>query len=112
MPKGNPNPKQTDDFKRKRFTRIDASGEPLSRKVRGVKVVESIDRLLDQAFASDRERGAWLRQIITEAAIAQLLPQQQQKARDLLSQGRDPAEVAEATGLSLEILESLHLKDD
>lgn len=73
MPKGNPSPIQTEEFKARQFARADESGEPLSEKAIGVKLPVSVDAAIRSSFASPQEKGAWLRRVITEAAQQELM---------------------------------------
>lgn len=107
MAKGNPRPKQSETFKQKRFQRLDVSDERLAEKVRGIRLSESVDRLVECAFTTKEARAAWLRGAIREAALQTLLPQQQHKASELLQQGVDIAQVVEQTGLSRQEIEAL-----
>lgn len=73
MPKGNPSPIQTEEFKQKRFRPVgDIPGDsPLSKKVIGVKlpvdVTEAIEALPKE------ERVSWLRRVLSEAARTELM---------------------------------------
>jgi phytoene dehydrogenase-like protein len=107
MPKGNPNPIQPDRFKQQQYHRLDADGDSLAQKVRGVKLSQKIDQLIEKAFNSNPERAAWLRRILHVAAIAELLPQQLDKAKHLLEQGVEVEQVAELTGVSIQDLHNL-----
>ena len=108
----NPNPIQTEEFKTQQYQRLDAGKDTLSKSPRCIKLPNWVDGLLDRSFETNLDRAVWLRQVIREAVIDQLLPQQQQKARDLLSQGHHRDQVAELTGLSAEVLDSLSAQAD
>lgn len=103
----NPRPKQTEIFKQKRFQRLDLDDEDLAARVRGVRLPESVDRLVERAFSTTALRAAWLRSAIREAAIQELLPKQQQVARELLAQGVALEQVAMTTGLSVTELQAI-----
>lgn len=63
--KGNPNPVQTDEFKKKRFQPYGTVDQPLSNRVLGVRLPLDVDAIL---FAMPpKERVAWVRKIITDA---------------------------------------------
>jgi hypothetical protein len=69
MPKGNPNPVITPEFKARQFKRSDGTVEPLSKKTVFVRLPESIDTVV-QILPN---RSAWLRRVITEAAQRELM---------------------------------------
>ncbi len=65
----NPNPKQTEGFKKQQYKLVGEElppGEKLSRKSIGIKFPESIDTWLRSLPVA--ERGAWLRKVVWEAA--------------------------------------------
>jgi hypothetical protein len=63
MPKGNPSPVQTPEFRTHQYKRADATGEPLSTKQVQVKLPVSLDAIV-QAMPN---RSEWLRRVIAEA---------------------------------------------
>jgi hypothetical protein len=68
----NPNPIQTEGFKEKQFKVYgEELTEPLSRKVTGVKLPQSIHDALAQL--PSEERGKYLRRIISEAVKRDLM---------------------------------------
>jgi hypothetical protein len=69
MPKGNPNPVITPEFKARQFKRGDDSIEPMAKKNIQLRLTESIDN----AVRSLPNRSAWLRRVITEAAQRELI---------------------------------------
>jgi hypothetical protein len=69
MPKGNPNPVITPEFKARQFKRGDDSIEPMAKKNIQLRLTESIDN----AVRSLPNRSAWLRRVITEAAQRELM---------------------------------------
>jgi hypothetical protein len=69
MPKGNPSPVQTPEFKVYRYKRADDTGEPLAVRQVQVKLPVSVDAVV-QALPN---RSAWLRRVITEAAQRELM---------------------------------------
>ncbi|WP_088895007.1 hypothetical protein [Leptolyngbya ohadii] len=74
MPRGNKNPVQTKEFKEKQFQAYGEVGEvPLSKKVTGVKLPEDIDAVIRSM--PDKERVAWLRRVIVDAAQKELIQQ-------------------------------------
>jgi hypothetical protein len=71
MPKGNPSPVQTKEFKSYKFRPVsDLPDEPLSSKPLAVKVGESIHNIV---VSPQRDRINWLRRVITEAAQRELM---------------------------------------
>lgn len=100
MPKGNPHPIQTDAFKSKQFQPISTlpneklAASPLSVKV-GASIYAAV-MALPQA-----QRITWLRRVITDAAIAELLPSQQTSDRSLVEGGGSIAEVSAEMGHSV-----------
>jgi hypothetical protein len=72
MPKGNPSPVQTKEFKSHKFRPVsDLPDEPLSSKPLAVKVGESIHNIV--VSLPQRDRINWLRRVITEAAQRELM---------------------------------------
>jgi hypothetical protein len=69
MPKGNPNPVITPEFKASQFKRGDDSTEPMAKQNIQLRLTESIDI----AVRSLPNRSAWLRRVITEAAQRELM---------------------------------------
>ncbi len=69
MPKGNPNPVITPEFKARQFKRSDNTTEPMAKKNIQLRLTESIDA----AVRKLPNRSAWLRRVITEAAQRELL---------------------------------------
>jgi hypothetical protein len=69
MPKGNPNPIITPEFKASQFRRGDDSTEPMAKKNIQLRLTESIDEVV----RSLPNRSAWLRRVITEAAQKELI---------------------------------------
>ncbi|NCJ05340.1 hypothetical protein GS597_02185 [Synechococcales cyanobacterium C] len=69
MPKGNPNPVITPEFKANQFKRADNTTEPMAKRNIQLRLTESIDTLV-RALPN---RSAWLRRVITEAALAELM---------------------------------------
>jgi hypothetical protein len=69
MPRGNPNPVQTTEFKVFRYKRTDETNEPLAPKQVQVRLPLSIDAVVQ----SLPNRSAWLRRVITEAAQRELM---------------------------------------
>jgi hypothetical protein len=69
MPKGNPNPVITPEFKANQFKRGDNTTEPMAKKNIQLRLTESID----SAVRSLPNRSAWLRRVITEAAQRELM---------------------------------------
>jgi len=67
MPKGNPNPIQTDEFKAHQLLRADGTTEPLAEKQLQIRVGATVDA----AIRALPNKTAWLRRVITEAAIAE-----------------------------------------
>ena len=69
MPKGNPNPIQTEEFKAGWFKRADESTEPLAEKLLCVRLTHSVDA----AVRSLPNMSAWVRRVISEAAERELM---------------------------------------
>jgi hypothetical protein len=69
MPKGNPNPVITPEFKAQQFQPQGEVNGPLSNKAIGIKLPVEIDEVV----RSLPNRSAWLRQVITEAAQRELM---------------------------------------
>ena len=67
MAKGNPNPIQTEEFKASQLQRADDTTEPLANRQLQVRVGVSVDA----AIRALPNKAAWLRRVITEAAIAE-----------------------------------------
>lgn len=68
----NPNPRQTEEFKRKRFQAVaPLPDEKLASKPVSVKVGESVQAAI--ADLPQKERITWLRRVITDAARAELM---------------------------------------
>ncbi|WP_404790555.1 hypothetical protein [Altericista sp. CCNU0014] len=78
MPKGNPNPIITPEFKANQFKRGDEGTEPLSEKLLCVRLTHSIDEVL----RSLPNRSAWVRRVITEAAQRELMKDGSKAARE------------------------------
>jgi hypothetical protein len=75
MPKGNPNPVQTDAFKARWFKRGDETSEPLAEKLTCVRLTESVY----QALQALPNKSAWIRRVITEAAERELMGNDEQQ---------------------------------
>jgi hypothetical protein len=72
MPRGNPSPVQTKEFKAHKFIPLsDLPDEPLSSKPLAIKVGESIHNMV--VSLPQRDRINWLRRVITEAAQRELM---------------------------------------
>jgi hypothetical protein len=69
MDKGNPNPVQTEKFKAGWFKRGDGSTEPLSEKLTCVRLTQSVETALGEL----PNRSAWLRRVIIEATVRELM---------------------------------------
>jgi hypothetical protein len=69
MPRGNPNPVQTEALKAKQFKRHDASTEPLSSQLTCVRLTKTVH----EAIQFLPSKSAWLRRVITEAAQRELM---------------------------------------
>ncbi|MGB7414678.1 MAG: hypothetical protein WA902_10755 [Thermosynechococcaceae cyanobacterium] len=69
MPKGNPNPVITPEFKAKQFKREDGNAEPLSDKLTCVRLTQNVEVALKQL----PNKSVWLRKVITEAAQRELM---------------------------------------
>jgi hypothetical protein len=69
MPKGNPNPVITPEFKAQQFKPQGEVIGQLSNKAIGIKLPVEID----QVVRSLPNKAAWLRQVITEAAQRELM---------------------------------------
>lgn len=52
-----------------------AGSEPLSKRVRGVRLPQSIDAVIEDRLAQS-EQSEWLRRVITEAAKREFMPYQ------------------------------------
>jgi hypothetical protein len=78
MPKGNPSPVITPEFKARQFKRSDGTVEPLSKKTVFVRLPESIDTVVQTL----PNRSAWLRRVITEAAQRELMKDSSEAARE------------------------------
>ena len=77
MPKGNRNPIQTEEFKRKQFKPQGKipGGRPLAKKAIAVKLPEDVDAAI-RALPNSAE---WLRKVICAAASQELLKDTPQK---------------------------------
>lgn len=71
MPKGNPKPVQTHEFKQQQFHAYGELDAPLSKKVTGVKLTVDVHEALQKLSAS--ERVNYLRKIITDAVRRDLI---------------------------------------
>jgi len=65
----NPNPVQVAEFKAAQFKPI--GDQPLSRKVRGVKLPMDVDAAIEAL--PEKQRSVWLRRVIVAAARAELM---------------------------------------
>lgn len=75
MPRGNPNPVQTDELKAMQFVRDDDSSEPLSKTLTCVRLTQSVH----EAIQGLPSKSGWLRRVITEAAHRELMGDSQQE---------------------------------
>lgn len=75
MSKGNPNPVQTEKFKKKRYQPLgEIPGDlPLAKKVTGIKLPVDVHEALEAL--PKKERITWLRKVISEAARKELISQ-------------------------------------
>ena len=70
----NPQPVQSDQFLKKRFQRVTKANScipsdvPLATKVISVKLPVSVDRAVRNL---DKQKAAWLREVISQAALDQ-----------------------------------------
>ncbi len=73
MAKGNPNPVQTEEFKKKRFQPVGEipGDQPLAKKVTGVKLPLDVHEAI-RALPT-KERVTWLRKVICDAARDELI---------------------------------------
>ncbi len=73
MPKGNPKPVQTEEFKRQQFKAFgDIPGDyPLGDKVWGIRLPVDVEQRLKAM--DNKKRVAWMRKTLTEAARAELI---------------------------------------
>jgi hypothetical protein len=69
MPKGNPNPVITPEFKAQQFKPQGEVKAELSKKAIAVKLPIDVDK----AIRALPQSAAWLRQVITEAAQRELM---------------------------------------
>jgi hypothetical protein len=69
MPKGNPNPVITPEFKAQQFKPQGEVHGPLSNKAIGIKLPVEIDEVV----RSLPQKALWLRRVITEAAQRELM---------------------------------------
>jgi hypothetical protein len=69
MPKGNPNPVITPEFKAQQFQPQGEVNGPLSNKAIGIKLPVEIDEVV----RSLPQKALWLRRVITEAAQRELM---------------------------------------
>jgi hypothetical protein len=69
MPKGNPNPVITPEFKAQQFKPQGEVNGPLSNKAIGIKLPVEIDEVV----RSLPHKAEWLRRVITEAAQRELM---------------------------------------
>jgi hypothetical protein len=70
MPKGNPNPVITPEFLASQIKRSDSTTEPLASKQAQVRLPLSVDAAIS---ALGKQKTAWLRRVITEAAERELM---------------------------------------
>lgn len=63
--RGNPNPIQTDEFKKKQFKPVGEIDSPLARKPTSVKLPQDVAEVLDSW--TKEERVTFLRSLITNA---------------------------------------------
>jgi hypothetical protein len=66
MARGNRNPVQTDEFKQKRFKAYGEVDKPLGGKVFGIRLPIDVEATLNEM--PDKERVAWMRKTLAEAA--------------------------------------------
>ncbi len=71
MPKGNPKPIQTEEFKQQQFHAYGEVDVPLSKKVTGVKLPIDVHEALQKLSAP--ERVSYLRKIINDAVRRDLI---------------------------------------
>ncbi|PPT05096.1 hypothetical protein CKA32_007048 [Geitlerinema sp. FC II] len=71
MPKGNPKPIQTPEFKAQQYKPVGEIDEPLAKKVTGVKLPKSVSEAIDALPREEKVR--WLRQTLVNAAKAELM---------------------------------------
>jgi hypothetical protein len=69
MPKGNPNPVITPEFKAQQFQPQGEINSPLSSKAIGIKLPVEVDEVV----RSLPQKAEWLRRVITEAAQRELM---------------------------------------
>jgi hypothetical protein len=69
MPKGNPNPVITPEFKAQQFKPQGEVNGPLSNKAIGIKLPVEIDEVV----RSLPNKAVWLRRVISEAAQRELI---------------------------------------
>jgi hypothetical protein len=69
MPKGNPNPVITPEFRASQFRRGDDSVEPMAQQNIQVRLTQSVDT----AIRALPNRSAWMRRVLTEAAQQELM---------------------------------------
>lgn len=76
MSKGNPNPVQTKEFKRKRYQPLgEIPGDrPLAKKVTGIKLPIDVHEAIEAL--PQKERITWLRNVISQAARKELISPQ------------------------------------
>ena len=73
MPRGNPKPKQTEGFKRKRFQPIgDVPGDqPLSKVTTSIKLPLDVHEAINAL--PKKEKITWLRRVVSDAARKELI---------------------------------------
>ena len=71
MPKGNPNPVQTAEFRERQFKPYGKVDQPLGDKVWGLRLPIDVETCLKEM--PDRDRVAWMRKTLVEAARHELM---------------------------------------
>lgn len=69
MPKGNPDPVMPPKFVANRFKRSDDTKEELAERNIQFRLTKSVDKIV-RALP---DRSAWLRRVVTEAAMRELM---------------------------------------
>ena len=73
MSKGNPNPKQTEEFKRKRFQPLGEipGDQPLSKVTTSIKLPQDVHEAIHAL--PKKEKITWLRRVVSDAARKELI---------------------------------------